>query len=661
MKPVKKLIVMGAVMGITIFVMGVNQAEAFVHAWQIREVFSNDDGTIQFIEIYNNTALTGEVLLDGATFTTNANVHTFSGNLVIPTDFKSFLMATSGFAALAGAPAPDYTIVDNFFNINGDTLIFTEGTFTYRTLTFGSGQLPIDGVLSLNRNLTTGVLTTATNSPTNFAGSSGSVVAPLADPIPETIQKGTIEIELQTIAVGLAAPVHLTHAGDGTNRLFVVDQPGQIRIIHKGILLKKPFLDVADRLVTLGFFGTLNPFTDFDERGILGLAFHPDFANPVSPGHQKIYTYTSEPADFIADFTVPLPGGAVFDHQSVIAEWTVDASDPNMVDTATRREIMRIDQPQFNHDGGTLHFGPDGYLYISLGDGGRGSDVGDGHGTSGNGQNKDNVLGTILRIDPLHPSDTLGSSDPPSDNFQYRVPAGNPFVGTDGVDEIYAYGFRNPWRFSFDSVSGDLIVADVGQNLVEEIDIVTAGGNYGWNLKEGAFRFDPNTRKVSNDLSGLPEGLIDPNAQYDHDEGTTIIGGFIYHGTEIPELQGMYVFGDFSSGFFVADGRLFFADPATWEIQELILGLDDRDLGLYIKSIGEDADGELYLLAGTNLGPFGARGQVLKIISIACTPGQPHVIPGDINRDCKVNFLDFALMALHWLECAEGPGVDCGI
>jgi glucose/arabinose dehydrogenase len=653
MKRFKKLMVIGAVMAIAVLAMSVNQAQALVHLWDIHEIFSNDDGTIQFIEMFNNTSFTGEGALSFTSFTTNANVYNFPSNLVGNTAFKKFLMATSGFAALPGAPTPDYIIPDNFFNVNGDTLTFVGGP---DVVTFGPGVLPTDGVLSMDDNLTTGI-----NSPTNFAGVTAKVVVPLADPIPETIQKGTIEIELQTIAVGLAAPVHLTHAGDGTNRLFVVDQPGQIRIIHNGILLKKPFLDVADRLVTLGFFGTLNPFTDFDERGILSVAFHPDFANPVSPGHQKIYTYTSEPNDFIADFTVPLPGGAVFDHQSVIAEWTVDASDPNMVDTATRREIMRIDQPQFNHDGGTLHFGPDGYLYISLGDGGAGNDVGDGHGSEGNGQNKDNVLGTILRIDPLHPSDTPASSDPASTNGAYRIPVDNPFVGTDGVDEIYAYGFRNPWRFSFDSVSGDLIVADVGQNLVEEIDIVTAGGNYGWNLKEGTFRFDPNTGSVSNDLSGLPAGLIDPNAQYDHDEGTTIIGGFIYHGTEIPELQGMYVFGDFSSGFFVADGRLFFADPANWEIQELILGLDDRDVGLYIKSIGEDADGELYVLAGTNLGPFGARGQVLKITSIACTPGQLHVIPGDVNRDCKVNFFDFALLALHWLECAEGPEVDCGI
>lgn len=654
MKPVKKFIVMGVVMAIAVLAMSVNKAEALVHAWQIREVFSNDDGTIQFIEMYNNFAFTGEVLLGGTTFTTNANVHTFSGNLVIPTDFKSFLMATSGFAALPGAPAPNFTIVDNFFNVNGDTLTFTAGSFTYRTLTFGSGQLPIDGVLSLNRNLTTGVLTTTTNSPTNFADVSGPVIAPLTiNPIPEPIEKGTVKIELETIAVGLTSPVYLTYDGNDPNKLYVVDQPGEIRIINNGILLKKPFLDVSDRLVTLGFFGTLNPFTDFDERGILGLAFHPDFADAFSIGYQKIYTYTSEPDDFIADFTVPLPGGAAFDHQSVIAEWTVDANNPNIIDTATRREIMRVDQPQFNHDGGMLAFGPDGYLYISLGDGGAGNDVGDGHGSEGNGQEPNNVLGTILRID-------VDGSD--SANGEYGIPGGNPFVGDANVlNEIYAYGFRNPWRFSFDSNTGDLIVGDVGQNLIEEVDIVVAGGNYGWNLKEGTFRFDPTTGAVSNDLSGLPIGLTDPVAEYDHGEGSTVIGGIVYHGTEIPELEGKYVFGDFSRGFFTPEGRLFYADLGTGEIKELILGLDDRDLGLYVKAFGQDADGELYLLAGTNLGPFGARGQVLKITNIDCAPGQLHVIPGDTNHDCKVNFLDFAFMAMHWLECAEGPEVDCGI
>ena len=438
---------------------------------------------------------------------------------------------------------------------------------------------------------------------------------PLDDPIPEPIEKGTISIELETVASGITAPVYLTHAGDDTDRLFVLDQPGKIRLIENGQLLCTPFLDITARVHMPGFFGSLD-VNDFDERGLLGLAFHPGFADPQSPGYQKIYTYASEMVDFPADFTTePLPAGEVFDHQSVIAEWTVDVNNPNIIDPGTRREIMRIDEPQFNHNGGMLTFGPDGYLYISVGDGGAGNDVADGHGATGNGQNKNTVHGSILRIDPLDPT-TKTSMDTISVNGQYRVPADNPFVGVDGVDEIYAYGFRNPWRFSFDSLTGDLIVADVGQNDIEEIDIVHAGGNYGWNLKEGTFRFDPDTGTVNDGMEGLPEGLIDPVAQYDHDEGISITGGFVYGGHAIPELMGKYVFGDFSTSFFLADGRLLYADLVTGLIQEFTIGMDDRNLGLYIKSFGQDADGELYLLAGTNLGPFGDTGLVLKIVPV---------------------------------------------
>lgn len=468
---------------------------------------------------------------------------------------------------------------------------------------------------------------------------------PLDDPIPGPIEKGTISIELETVASGLTAPVYLTHAGDGTDRLFVVDQPGKIWLIENGQLLSTPFLDVTGRVHMPGFFGTLD-VNDFDERGLLGLAFHPDFANPQSPGYQKIYTYTSEPNDFPPDFTTePLPAEAVFDHQSVITEWTVDSANPNIIDTGTRREIMRIDEPQFNHDGGMVDFGRDGYLYISLGDGGAADDVADGHGATGNGQNINTVHGSILRIDPLDPMTTTASLDAIGLNGQYRVPADNPFVGVDGVDEIYAYGFRNPWRFSFHPDTGDLIVGDVGQNDIEEIDIVHAGGNYGWNLKEGTFRFDSATGTVNDDMTALPAGLIDPVAEYDHDEGITVIGGYIYRGSAIPELWGKYVFGDFSSGFFLADGRLLYADLGTGLIQEFTIGVDDRNLGLYVKAFGQDADGELYLLAGTNLGPFGTGGMVLKIVDL-CTAR----IPGDINNDCRVDIEDFTILIEHWLE-----------
>ena len=472
---------------------------------------------------------------------------------------------------------------------------------------------------------------------------------PLADPIPENIEKGSVSIELETVASGLTAPVGLKPVVDGTGRLFVADQSGVVYLILDGQLQPTPFLDLSDRLVSpLGIIGTFDG-NDYDERGLFGIAIHPDFANSESPGYRKFYTYTSELALDVADFTTD-PPIANPNHQSVIAEWEVSSRNTNTINLSTRREILRIDEPQFNHNGGMLAFGPDGYLYISLGDGGNANDVGDGHGETGNGQNINTVHGSILRIDPLDPVETPDSTDPISMNGQYRIPADNPFVGTEGLDEIYAYGFRNPYIFSFDSATGRLIVADVGQNYVEEIDIVEAGGNYGWHLKEGTFRFDPVNGNVNDDLTGLPKDLIDPVAQYDHDEGISVIGGFIYRGSAIPELFGKYVFGDFSSGFSVADGRLFYADLDIGLIQEFVIGLDNRDLNLYVKGFGQDLDGEIYLLASSNLGPYGTGGKILKIVDLCL-----YRIPGDLNNDCIVDDLDLNILEDHWLEDATRP------
>ena len=431
----------------------------------------------------------------------------------------------------------------------------------------------------------------------------------LTNPIPAPIAKGSTRIQLHEIAAGLTAPNYLTHAGDGTDRLFVVDQAGAVRLIKNGQLTPQPFLDVTSRLPTLGAFG---PGT-FDERGLLGLAFHPDFGTPGTTGFGKLYTFNSEPVGGAADFTVTLPAGTAFNHQSVVAEWQVSNSNPDVVDPSSRRELMRVDKPQFNHNAGMIAFGPDRQLYIALGDGGGANDNQAGHGTIGNGQDPTNVLGTILRIDPQ------GSN---SANGQYGVPGSNPFVGDasapDKVDEIYAYGFRNPFRFSFDGATGRLVVADVGQRNIEEVDIVTPGGNFGWRLKEGTFAFNPSDGSVSTDLSGIPPGLslIDPVLQYDHDEGISIIGGFVYRGTAIPELQGKYIFGDFSRAFTTASGRLFAGDLDTGEIMELIIGAHDDPLGMFVKGFGEDASGELYLLAGTNLAPFGTDGRVFALEAV---------------------------------------------
>lgn len=287
---------------------------------------------------------------------------------------------------------------------------------------------------------------------------------------------------------GLTAPNLLISANDGTNRQFVTDQIGQVRLIKEGVLQSTPLLDVTARLPTL------NP--NHDERGLLGLAFSPTFSTPGTPGYGKLYIYTSEPVTRPADFTVPMPSGTAFNHQNVVTEWSVDPNNPDIVNPASHREITRVDWPQMNHNGGMMAFGPDHRLYISMGDGGAGNDVGAGHGATGNGQNLSNPLGAVLRIDP-HGSNSA--------NGQYGIPSDNPFVATAGAaGEIYAYGLRNPWRFSFDRATGALVLGDVGQGTVEEINLITAGGNYGWNLKEGQFKFDPVTGEVSNDLTGLP-------------------------------------------------------------------------------------------------------------------------------------------------------------
>ena len=466
------------------------------------------------------------------------------------------------------------------------------------------------------------------------AGALASLVfAPLAEaarvpnPIPEPIPKSSIGVELEPVATGLTAPNLLTFApGDAANRQFVVDQSGGLRVIKNGQLLATPFLDLltTDALTPENHVVSDRP--GFDERGFLGLAFHPGFNDPQSPGYKKFYTYHSAKVGAEADFTVPLPDGAAFNNQSLVYEWTVD--DPNAdVFSGTNRQLLRIDEPQFNHDAGMVGFGQDGNLYISLGDGGQGDDQGDGHSPQGNGQDLTNVLGTVLRIDPTNTS-----------TGKYAIPDSNPFLdNADVPDEIFAYGLRNPFRFSFDtdpnSGAQHLIIADVGQNDIEEInriDINTdAGANFGWHLKEGTFVFDPNGEDrgfVTDDPP--PDGLVDPVAQYDHErvvddelnvvefEGRAIIGGFICRDCGVDELEGKYVFGDFSRGFGAPEGRLFTADLDTGVIEELTIGLDDRDLGLFVKGMGHDADGNIYLLGSTVLGPTGDTGVVLRITPV---------------------------------------------
>jgi uncharacterized protein (TIGR03118 family) len=433
----------------------------------------------------------------------------------------------------------------------------------------------------------------------------------ILDPIPAKIPKGNITIELQTVADGLTAPIGAATPDDGSDRMFVYDQTGIIHVLQNGTLLPTPLLDLRNLLVSL------NPA--YDERGLIGVAVHTNFAQ-----FPFIYTYTSETNGPTADFPIVMPAGTTNDHQQVIAEWKIDPADSNRVDMASRREVLRLDKPQSNHNGGTMRFGPDGFLYFGVGDGGGADDQGPGHSPGGNGQDTNKILGKINRINV----DARTSA-----NGQYGVPADNPFVGVAGtVAEIYAYGFRNPYSFSFDKLTGDLYLGDVGQNDVEEVDKVVKGGNFGWSIKEGSFFFDPNGTNngfvTSVPVRDVPPGLIDPITEYDHDEGDAIIGGFLYRGAGVPSLTGKYVTGDLGTTNL---GRLFYWDGT--QLNELIIGTNDRHLGLFLKGFGQDAAGELYVLGSTNIGPAGTAGKVLKIVSLATNTSQNAVVQRNLVSD----------------------------
>ena len=442
-----------------------------------------------------------------------------------------------------------------------------------------------------------------------LVASAATALATHDDVIPEKIGQSNLEIGLETVADGFTTPLWAINAPKDNHRVFVVDQVGKVWAIkiQPGKSKKVPnrllFLDVGadglDMLVPLGAFGP----GSFDERGLLGLAFHPDYRK-----NGLIYTYTSEPADGSVDFST-LPAGEPANHETVIREWHVpNPKRPNsVVDPNSSRVLLTIDQPQFNHNAGAISFGEDELLYIAVGDGGNADDQGVGHAEGGNGQDlsANNLLGKILRIDPM-------GSD--SANGAYGIPGDNPFVGDSAPDEIYAYGFRNPFRISFDQKTGELFAADVGQNDIEEVNIVHAGGNYGWPVKEGTFLFDMNGADrgfTTVDSPGVPVGMIDPIAQYDHDEGISVAGGFVYRGRQVNELRGSYVFGDFSQTFVPASGRLFHLGE-DGEILELVP--DSGPLGLYLMALGQDRKGEVYVMTSENFAPVGTTGVLHRIV-----------------------------------------------
>jgi glucose/arabinose dehydrogenase len=414
------------------------------------------------------------------------------------------------------------------------------------------------------------------------------------------------DVDLQLVADNFTSPIGVVAVPDASNRLFVIDQVGKIWIISgNGTRLSTPFIDVTSRLATL------SPF--YDERGLIGFAFHPDYKT-----NGKFYVYYQLP---------PRPGGPQagvnWNNLSRISEFKVSASNPNAADLATEKILLEMDDPQSNHNGGTLEFGPDGYLYISIGDGGAADDVAPGHvedwypvNAGGNGQDIEaNLFGNILRID-------VNNGNP------YGIPADNPFVGKTGKDEIYAYGFRNPYRFSFDmGGSHHLYVGDAGQVLYEEVDDVKKGGNYGWNVKEGTHCFNAasDLTELANcpDVDNFGNPLIDPVIEINNAANpkggiaTTVIGGNVYRGHAIPGFQGKYIFGTFSQSFTTVNGELFIAQPAgpgLWPFQEIHLVSHPDDIGYFLKGFGQDNSGEIYLTVSSSLGPSGSAGKVFKLV-----------------------------------------------
>jgi glucose/arabinose dehydrogenase len=402
-------------------------------------------------------------------------------------------------------------------------------------------------------------------------------------------------VSLNQVAEGFNAPLTLVEPPDNSGRLFIVDQSGQIYIIKDGSKLPQPFLNIQEKIILEG---------DHDERGLLGLAFHPDYAS-----NGRFFVFYSGP--------LRETGPSGWDHTNYIAEFKVSAANADLAEANSERIVLASDHPQPNHNGGTVAFGADGYLYISIGDGGGGDDNQQGHvedwyaeNSGGNGQDiSQNLLGSILRIDV-------------STTESYAIPADNPFLSNEGLDEIYAYGLRNPYRFSFAS-DNSMILADAGQELYEEIDVIEKGDNYGWNVKEGKHCFDTDNPETpagscpSEDTFGNP--LIDPVIEFANSKnsaeglGNVSVGGYVFEGSDVPSLSGKYIFGVLTQDPEGMDGAIFAANRSgnNWDYEKLhISNMTNSEIGAFILGFGQGNDGEVYVL--TSSGTAGS-GKVYKI------------------------------------------------
>ena len=406
-----------------------------------------------------------------------------------------------------------------------------------------------------------------------------------------------MDVQVKAFATGLQSPVDLKEVPDGSGRIFIMQQTGAIAVVNAdGTVRPEPFLDLRAKIPQL--------YVRFDERGTLGFAFHPGYKN-----NGKFYVYSSR--DIVREEESLLH--EIFgNHTSYVSEFTV-SENLNVADAGSERVLMKIEEPQFNHNGGAMEFGPDGYLYIALGDGGFADDWGWGHNKDiGNGQDLSNLLGKILRIDV----------DSKSDGLEYGIPSDNPHVGKEGVRaEIFANGFRNPWRMTFDT-GGDhqLFVADVQQNSYEEVNIVTNGGNYGWRVMEANHCFDyhnPNDHLASCDNTGM----VAPIFEYNHCNkfggkncyGVNVQGGAVYRGSH-GAWQGKYFFGDWSMTFGGKSGRLYAAtnNGGTWSFERA--NVTNHDFVTHVLAVLQDLKGNVYALTSESMGPFGSRDTVYKIV-----------------------------------------------
>ncbi len=451
--------------------------------------------------------------------------------------------------------------------------------------------------MRLKRGLGAGLLVLVACSP----AASTPPIAPTPTPKATAASASTApgepaDVALETLIDDLVSPVGLVVAPGDTDRAFIVEQTGLIHVVRDGERTPTPFLDLTDKMVRFD--------TEYDERGLLGLAFHPDYAT-----NGRLFVYYSTPTREAA--------GLPADHTNRLGEFRVQPDDLEAVDPATERTILEFEQPQPNHSGGAFGFGPDEFLYLGTGDGGGRGDADEGHSPLGNAQDPEKLNGKILRID-------IDGDDP------YTIPDDNPFADGGGRPEIYALGFRNPWRLSWEPAGERrLLVSDVGYGRYEEVDAVVAGGNYGWRMKEGAHCLDID--RPLEDVSDCPTAdeagrpLIDPVIEYSHDDvGLAVVGGYVYRGEALPDLRGRYVFADYSADWTTSDpqprGSLLVAEPgaddATWEWRRLSVASDELD-HLFVTGLGEDASGELYVMARRSFGPISRTGFVFKIVPVS--------------------------------------------